>query len=123
MLGLQHVVDFRCGSICYTEFDCLIHTSEFEGLPNVFIEALGNGIPVVSTYFTTGLLELFIPFWVYVSSADSKALASQILLALSNSHRTKRLTASIPELISSCYSLESQSTDLSYVLDYLMRSS
>lgn len=42
-LGWQNPLDF------YKKIDCLIMTSEMEGLPNVILEALASGLPVIST--------------------------------------------------------------------------
>ena len=44
---------------------CYLSTSLYEGLPNTFLEALKNRIPIVTTTFRSGALELFIPYWVY----------------------------------------------------------
>jgi glycosyltransferase involved in cell wall biosynthesis len=42
-LGWQNPLDF------YKKIDCLILTSEVEGLPNVILEALASGLPIIST--------------------------------------------------------------------------
>lgn len=42
-LGWQNPLEF------YKKIDCLILTSEIEGVPNVILEALSSGIPIIST--------------------------------------------------------------------------
>ena len=68
------------------QFNHLLHTSSHEGLPNSILESLSSGLPVVSTQFRTGLLELFIPGWLSISTSD---LPSQIVdtIKLSNSSK------------------------------------
>jgi len=43
MLGWQNALDF------YKKIDCLLLTSEMEGVPNVILEALASGLPILST--------------------------------------------------------------------------
>ena len=88
-----------------SEFNCLLITSQFEGLPNVIIEALSNNLPIISTQFCTGLLELFIPYWVYISSTNKpSSLASSILLSQDQCELYCRLKNPVSELIRSHYS-------------------
>ena len=42
-LGWQNPIEF------YKKIDCLILTSEIEGLPNVILEGLASGLPIIST--------------------------------------------------------------------------
>ena len=42
-LGWQNPIEF------YKRIDCLILTSEMEGVPNVILEALASGLPIIST--------------------------------------------------------------------------
>lgn len=43
LLGWQNSLEF------YKKIDCLILTSEIEGVPNVILEALASGLPVIAT--------------------------------------------------------------------------
>ena len=89
------------------EYDLILHTSYFEGLPNTFIEALTEKIPIVSTIFTTGLCELFIPYWIYPSERSSSDLAEKIEEALSVKHKKKlEKNTNIDQLISNYYNEE-----------------
>lgn len=42
---------------CYRSARLLLHTSAMEGFPNVFLEAWGSGLPVVSTFDPDGVIE------------------------------------------------------------------
>ena len=85
------------------EYDIVLHTSHYEGLPNTFIESLSNHIPIVSTIFTTGLCELFIPYWVYPCERSAASLAEKIKEALSENDKCIRKNSKIDSLISKYY--------------------
>ncbi len=89
--------------INFTDYDVFLHTSYFEGLPNTFLEVLYNNIPIVSTCFTTGLSELFIPFWVYPSSRDKYEIKKMIIKSLSSKDKKIRKTVPIKLLIKEHY--------------------
>lgn len=61
------------------EFDALLLTSEFEGLPNVLIEAQGFGVPVIATN-AGGAVETFVDGTTgqLVDSDDPRVLASSV---------------------------------------------
>ena len=67
------------------EFDALLLTSEFEGLPNVLIEAQGFGVPVVATN-AGGAVETFVDGTTgqLVDSDDPATLASSVSQVLKN---------------------------------------
>lgn len=85
------------------EYDLILHTSQFEGLPNTFIESLSRNIPIVTTLFTTGLCELFIPYWIYPCERSALDLAEKIKEALSENDKNIRKSSKIDELISNYY--------------------
>ena len=91
----------------FNEYDIILHTSFFEGLPNTFIEALKENIPIVSSIFTTGLCELFIPYWIYPCERSSFILAKKVEQALSEKHKKIRKNSNIDQLISNFYNDES----------------
>ncbi len=88
------------------EFDLILHTSHFEGLPNTFIESLSKNIPIVTTFFTTGLCELFIPYWIYPCQRSAIDLAEKIREAISENDKNIRKGANISHLILNHYSDE-----------------
>ena len=88
------------------EFDLVLHTSHFEGLPNTFIESLSKNIPIVTTFFTTGLCELFIPYWIYPCKRSAIDLAEKIREAISENDQNIRKGSNISQLILNHYSDE-----------------
>ena len=75
------------------EFDSLLLTSEFEGLPNVLIEAQGFGVPVVATD-AGGAAETFVQgeTGLLVKSHEAQELASSLIQVLKD--RDWRIRAS-----------------------------
>lgn len=65
------------------KFDAILLTSEFEGLPNVLIEAQGFGVPVISTN-AGGASETFIETETgfLVNSKDEEAIATKVIKVL-----------------------------------------
>ena len=60
-LGLSEKV-FLCGTrknvmATVSDYNCFILSSNYEGFPNVLLEAMASGLPVVSTNFSTGVAE------------------------------------------------------------------
>ena len=86
--------------------DCqaCLFTSSHEGLPNVIIEMLSLNIPVVSTEFQTGFLELFTPLWVYGSLDTPQALSQALLKCCSINDANLRDQSPISPLINEWYS-------------------
>lgn len=84
-------------------FCCLLHTSAYEGMPNSLLESLTQGIPVVSTLFTTGLLEIYAPFWVTLANDDPSDIANSILNCISSSYSSIRDLSQHQLLIRSMY--------------------
>ena len=86
-LGLEENIHFIGRShqiyLWLQKFDLLLLTSEFEGLPNVLIEAQGFGVPVISTN-AGGASETFIEGQTgYLSqSGDEEDLAAKLVAAL-----------------------------------------
>ena len=91
-------------SIDFSEYNCLLNTSSAEGLPNIIIEALGSNLPIISCRFRTGLLELFIPFWTYLTSDNPKSIALTILKRQAKSSIDLRCSNPVSNLISNHYS-------------------
>ncbi len=101
------------------EYDLILHTSYYEGLPNTFIESLSKNIPIVSTFFTTGLCELFIPYWIYPSQRSAIDLADKITEAVSENDRFIRKSSNINNLIISHYSDENMFKNFRKILQNL----
>ena len=89
--------------IDFWDYTCLLHTSLWEGMPNAILESLACDLPVVSTFFQTGLHELFIPFWIYPSNSDPFQLSRNIELLSSNFHSHQRMQSPISSLIKNYY--------------------
>lgn len=77
------------------ELDCLLFTSETEGLGTTIIDALATGVPIVST--NAGGIPEIIENGVHALVApvkDDKALADAVLKMMSSSELRRKLTAS-----------------------------
>ncbi len=99
------------------DYDLILNTSFYEGLPNILIEGLSNNIPIVSTFFTTGLIELFIPYWIYPSSRSENELAKLIKKALSESDYLIRKKVPINYLIENHYNSEKMVSKFKNILE------
>jgi glycosyltransferase involved in cell wall biosynthesis len=75
--------------------DLLLHTALWEGLPVVLLEALAEGVPVVSTDCPTGPREILDggAFGYLAPTGDDEALASAVLAALEEPRDSSRLRA------------------------------
>jgi glycosyltransferase involved in cell wall biosynthesis len=59
-------------------FDCLLSTSQYEGMPVAFLEALACGIPIISPP-VGGAFELVVPFQTgSIRAHDAQALAAGV---------------------------------------------
>lgn len=103
-------------TISKTRFCAVLNTSQLEGLPNTVLESLASSLPVVSTYFISGLYELFIPFWIYMSDDTPSQLASSIMTSQLPSHIYERSTSDITSLLSNYYSITNQHCALKQVI-------
>lgn len=77
-------------------------TSDYEGIPNVIIEALQCGVPVVSTNCSPGGAELLIQNeknGFIVPREDYKELAEKILFMLSNVDIAKKMSERAPKVV------------------------
>lgn len=103
---LTHRVKFldRDSKPNWSSFTCLLSTSLAEGLPNVFIESLKSNLPIVTTYFDTGFLELFMPYWIYVSDESPSRIASTILYCNQREQIATRKSSNISTIVNSYYS-------------------
>jgi glycosyltransferase involved in cell wall biosynthesis len=104
------VIDFRGGvkdvAKIYSEVDILVLTSDWEGSPNVVLEAMSSGIPVVSTrvggvpdlvqHRVTGLL---------VESDDERALADAVLTFIAEPELRRELAANARRFVEQHHSL------------------
>tara|TARA_A100001388_G_scaffold275608_1_gene261470 strand:- start:5520 stop:6626 length:1107 start_codon:yes stop_codon:yes gene_type:complete len=107
-LSLNEKISFNndFNKLNMNDYDLILNTSLYEGLPNILIEGLSNNIPIVSTFFTTGLIELFIPYWIYPSPRSENELAKLIKKALSENDTLIRKKVPINHLIENYYNSE-----------------
>jgi glycosyltransferase involved in cell wall biosynthesis len=75
--------------------DLLLHTALWEGLPVVLLEALAEGVPVVSTDCPTGPREILDggSFGFLAPTGDDEALANAVLATLKKPRDPSRLRA------------------------------
>ncbi len=96
-LSLQNNITFhgRCSSILekYREHKIFVLSSEFEGMPNVLIEAMASGCACVSTNCDFGPSELIEngKNGFLVSVHDYKAMAEKICELLDNEYLCKKI--------------------------------
>lgn len=65
----------------FNEFDILIFTSKYEGMPNTLLEAIQYGKPIVCTSFSGGSAELFKAYRdiQFVESRNPKLLSDKVI--------------------------------------------
>ena len=117
---LGHVQDVRS---CYRRADVLAISSLTEGSPNVLLEAMAAGVPVIATSVggipevvtdkETGLL---------VGPRDPQAMASAINLLFSNPVLARRLACNAQELIRQQYSPQDRAQFLLGLYERISRS-
>ena len=73
----------------YREADALVHAARYEGYPNVIIEALASGLPVIATDSPGATREILADghYGVLVSPEDVTALASAMAALLNDPDR------------------------------------
>jgi glycosyltransferase involved in cell wall biosynthesis len=99
-------------------YTCMLFTSQAEGLPNAIIEALCNNVPVISTMFRTGLLELSVPSWIYISSTNQPENLAKLILDSQHPVQTQlRNDNPISSLIQSHYSVQNMITSFTAILE------
>lgn len=84
---------FNTTEAFYRSADLFVLSSNREGLPTVIIEALGCGLPVVSTNCEFGPAEILNngEFGMLVPVGDEMALAEAMLQSLNKAHDTEKL--------------------------------
>lgn len=93
----------------YQTADLFVLSSNREGLPTVLIEAMGCGLPVVSTDCPSGPAEILNngEFGTLVPVNDAEKLAQAMEQALNTKHDPERLRARArdfaPEIAAACY--------------------
>lgn len=90
-----------------SEYDLLALSSNFEGLPNVILEALASGLPVVSTDCPNGPREILSPhdyLGVLAKVGDPKSLAHSICGLLNSGFMSKDYAVKRREYIKENYS-------------------
>lgn len=68
------------------QYSCFLYTSQYDGLPNVLIEAISNGLPVIS-YDVGGINELISPDCLLNDSNDLSVNISNIKTIISDSDK------------------------------------
>jgi glycosyltransferase involved in cell wall biosynthesis len=79
----------------YQLADLFVLSSQFEGFSNVIVEALGEGVPVISTDCPSGPREILSDgkYGRLVPVGDAEALSDAMLTALRTSHNRAALKA------------------------------
>jgi glycosyltransferase involved in cell wall biosynthesis len=125
LLGRQQQVrlaGFRADTkICYQAMDIFALSSLREGLPNVLLEAMAMGVPVVATriagvprlveHARSGLL---------VSPGDSTALADAITEFMRDGELRNKLAGAARDRIENCYSFRARMDRLRELYDDLL---
>lgn len=90
-----------------SEFDLFLLTSTWEGMPNVIMEAMASGVPVISTN-VDGCSELIQDSvnGFLVNSNDIDCMVSKIMLLLEDSDLQKKVIQNGLQTIQSKFSLE-----------------
>lgn len=100
-------------TLAYADADLFVLSSLWEGLPYVVLEAMGHGLPVVSTA-VDGIPEAVVDggTGLLVPSCDPSALAGAIERVLADPERARRMGAAGRERIACCFRLDVMADDL-----------
>lgn len=77
----------------YQQADLYVMSSDYEGLPNVLLEALSQGLPIVSTNCPTGPREILDngKFGLLSPVGDAESLAENMVQSLTKQHDKEKL--------------------------------
>lgn len=117
--GRVHLLGYRANaSRIASAFDLSVLASLHEGMPNVVMEAMAAGVPVVATS-VGGTTELITDgkTGYLVPPADSDELAQRISRALDNSDERKRIAARALQFIHSNFTLSRMVSSVEEVYD------
>jgi glycosyltransferase involved in cell wall biosynthesis len=101
--------------------DLLVHTSRFEGLPNVLLEALASGVPCVASEIPGSADVLEGGGGLLVPSEDDEVLATTLAQLAADPARRRALGAEGRRLSQERYSLEAVAESYRDLYDELVR--
>ncbi|PJA45295.1 hypothetical protein CO174_03880 [Candidatus Uhrbacteria bacterium CG_4_9_14_3_um_filter_50_9] len=126
-LGLEDAVGFlgkqEGAAGLMRAFDVLVLPSLWEGMPNVIMEAMAQGIPVIATK-VGGIPELVTPYvtGLLIEPEDAQALA-QAILTLNDQHLRERMGAAGRARIEQDFTLETMIERFNQLYTSLLSSS